>query len=63
MRSISGASKGPKKSSFTYRMFHLSGFWENGSFMNKKKGRVKKRNEKINFTSLSLSISQGLFKL
>ena len=46
MRSISGTSKGLKKRSFTYRMFHLSDFWENGSFMNKKKEEWKKGTKK-----------------
>ena len=56
MRSISGASMGPKKVVLLIPMFRLSDFWQNVSFTNKKNGRVKKGNEKISFTSLSLLI-------
>ena len=33
---------GAEKNGFTYRIFHLSDFWENASFTNKKKEEWKK---------------------
>ena len=42
---------GSEKNGSTYRIFHLSGFWENG-LVTIKKRKSEKRNEKTSFTSL-----------
>ena len=62
VRSISGTSMRPKKNGSTYRMFHLSDFWETATLRIKKR-KSEKGNEKISFTSLSLLIQQALFEL
>ena len=42
---------GGEKNGSTYRMFHLSGFWENG-LVTIKKRKSEKRNKKTSFKSL-----------